>query len=152
MPPRHLPPNARVWYGREVEGRLKSTRLETAFVTERMTFDEMAEFAKVAPAHLFITEEFTDWEWFARSLLPVHDGPITIGVEATDCERLREIKIATWSHRVRVMLRFWGPATLDLLGRDDEVSVGKPFDLLTFRAGDGVRTVPGEYGDDWSAL
>lgn len=135
------------WLGPEVEGQLRLTRPLTAIV--RLPPKSVAPILGAGVQHVFLTEDFKAWGWLGELCRKWH-GPITIGCWARDTERLELINRLPYRHRVRVMLRFFVEQldALDGLQPTDEVSVGAPYDLLTFVAGHGVRTRPQDYEDD----
>lgn len=110
--------------------------------------DEGARAYLDSVGHIFLCEEFDAWDWLRDEICPIFSGAITIGCRAKDVPRVKLIKAQPFAHRVRVVVRFFESDVMHYLGPDDEVSVGQPFDLTTFRVGDGIVTVPQDYEDD----
>lgn len=134
------------WFGPEVEGYLRLLRPYTVVLRSPCVAD-IGPILDRSPRHAFLTETFSDWDWLAH-FCKQFTGPITAGVDATDRDRLVAIKRLPYTSRISVMLRYWGPPTFLLLDPKDQVSVGAPFQLATFRMLDGHISRPEDYEQD----
>lgn len=153
--------HARIWYGPEVEGK-RHLLTWTAFISAPLQPEELGKLAReildeCKVRHVFLTELFDDWKWFSMCLLPLCDFggrriPITVGRWASDGGRSIEgffeqtfFPPARAELMVRAHERFrW----LDLLRPTDQISVGRPYDLVAWTVGEGYRTSPEDYLKD----
>lgn len=135
------------WLGPEVEGQIAHTRALTAIV--RRPPKHRADLLNAGIEHLFLTEDFDAWDWLEDFACLFH-GTMAIGVHHYDIDRLSRVNQLSCRRRLRVLLRYFSdaPNTLGMLYAHDEVSVGEPFNLMTFPVPAGVRTFPDQYKDD----
>lgn len=148
---------AAVWYGREVEGQLaKGEPVPTVFIDAVPHPNQFREIVGRLEwkelHHIFLTENFSDWDWFADNVLPVLDSQpeqlyrITIG---TAPERLPFLLGLDFIHRCTLMVRVDMKADwIHKLRPQDQITVGVPYKLTTWLVSDGVRTEPDDYLDD----
>jgi hypothetical protein len=146
----------RLWFGLEVEGRLRSNNLWTAFINAPLEEPELRRLEKSLKKgetkHLFICEDFggdLHWMWFETVLLKLSTGlPITIARRPSTLE-IAFVKKQEWAYRVSLMVRASETADwMTLLQPGDQISVGIPYDLTTWRVSDGVVTKPADYEGD----
>lgn len=128
----------------------------TAFISAALDYGESSDLSRRIACcevqHIFLTELFGDWDWFSGFLLVIIDGlPVTVarwgvggGLSIEEVFARPEV-----AARVSLMVRADDRARwVALLRPGDQVSVGLPYDLLTFSVRDGVRTTPDQYKDD----
>lgn len=147
---------AAVWYGREVEGSLACSTTPTAFIDKALTADQMRDLdAKLVwreVSHVFLTEGFSDWDWFADRLLPACDASnVVITVATMSGPRVEWLLGLDFSAKIRLMVRASFDAPwVSKLRPGDQVSVGVPYDMLTWEVEDGVRSKPADYEGDYA--
>jgi len=141
-----------LWYGLEVEGPQCLGR-PTAFLDAWPGPDDLRDilgridWAEVT--HIFLTENFEAFDQFEEALLSACVGgqvAITIGTFPHRVERLLNLY---WIRSARLMVRANMEARwIRMLRKDDQVSVGLPYDLVTWSVDSGVRSVPEDYAGD----
>lgn len=143
---------APVFYGNEIEGALIGT--PSAFVRRGLTDEETVALVRRIQSddieQVFLTEAFFDWEWLTVILFrwAAEHRPklkVTIGRHARDMD---EFMLLPFRDKLKVIVRFLDCPWMAELGASDEVSVGVPYDLMTFRVCEGVQTVPNDYKND----
>lgn len=155
--PADLKPHQKLWFGSEVEGCLKGTR--TAFIADVLDYDDMQRLKQEEPniAQLFFTETFDAWEWILSSFImreilarrTYYSITVTVGrmdYQAADFIALRgrEPRLTRFNMIVRLFGNDWAMN----LERNDQISVGQPYRMVTFDYQDGVKTEPREYVED----
>ncbi len=144
--------DAPVFYGTEVEGELSG--MPTAFVRRGLSDEESAALVRRIVSddieQVFLTETFFDWEWLGVILFrwAAEHRPqllVTIGRHAKD---MPEFMLLPFRDKLKVIVRFLDCPWMAALGSSDEISVGVPYNLTTFRVGEGVQTLPHEYKND----
>ena len=137
----HAPATRGVWYGREVEGN-RYYGLETMFIARPPTDEECRRTFE----HVFVTEEFTAWSWLAQNAK--RWDQLTIACFPESLPMLVAFRNAAMPH-ADVMVRLHCEAGfLALLGDDDSVSIGVPYDLWTATRRSLIYTSPAAYQDD----
>jgi len=143
---------AAVWYGVEVEGK-HALGAPTAFIDrwpmESDLIDLLGRLRWREVTHVFLTENFVDFASFAEEILPCclsERAKVTI---ATMPDRVLGLLNLSWVAAASLMVR----ATMDAgwvrrLRAGDQVTVGVPYDLVTWTVEDGVITVPADYLGD----
>jgi hypothetical protein len=143
---------APVFYGTEIEGELTGT--PTAFVRRGLTDEESVALVRRIKAdsieQVFLTESFFEWDWLSDILFPwaAENHPqliVTIGRYTKD---MTEFLLLPFRDNLRVIVRFLDCPWMTDLKSNDQITVGVPYDLTTFRVGDGVETRPSEYEKD----
>lgn len=143
--PAGIDPAAKLWWGPEVENDRRG--LLTAFVAGRLDGSEIARVERDAQ-HVFITETFLDLDWVQRFLAPhLRPGvPMTVARFA-DPRTVQAFLAHDLAERARLVVRVHAPWA-NLLRARDEVSVGVPYRMHTFRMKDGIRVIPSHYASD----
>lgn len=148
-----------LWFGPEVEGHLRHTAVHTAFISRALNVPDTLKVARMVRSeevgHIFLTEIFdgTDnWGWFEQHILPLQAhlrGLITIARFGSPGRGVEEVLEKPWSAKVSLMVRAGSLAPwMAKLRPHDQVSVGVPYQLTTWRVQDGVATVPADYEAD----
>lgn len=151
MIPQHpaaLRTDRRLWFGEEVEGSVKRGQA-TAFVSDILLLAEMEHLARAQVAHVFVTETFEGaaaWDWFARELWPW----------ARRC--MVSVTVGRYPHQVapfdalrprfpglRLMVHVLDAPWVHTLKAGDEVAVGVPYHLWSWRLEEGAETTPADY-------
>jgi hypothetical protein len=141
-----------VFYGVECEGALSGE--PTAFVRRGLSDEETVALVRRIKSdgitQVFLTETFFEWDWLAVILFRwlAENAPtmtVTIGRHAKD---MPEFVLLPFRDKLKVIVRFLDCPWMTQLGSDDEISVGVPYNLTTFRVGAGVETLPQEYERD----
>lgn len=130
----------RALIGPEVEGYLKHSGPTTLVVRLPVAVEILDRVE-----HIFLHEEFDSWDWL-REALHRKRVPVTAAVDLTARHKTAFLR-REWPE-IRLMLRVWMDCPFEELAPSDEISIGTPFNLLTFKVGDGVRTVPSDYEGD----
>jgi hypothetical protein len=138
------------WRGPEVEGPMAPWRVQTAMISSPVA-PAVLEVARVG--HVFVRDTLRDWAWFRDTLAPwleLHRMPCTIECDATNKEDVLAATTAASLVRGAVVVARLRAhdSVLDLLRPDDLVSVGAPYNIVTFRVGSGWRTRPQDYLED----
>jgi hypothetical protein len=138
---------APLFFGIEVEGKYRGLR--TAFVRRGLA---AADFQKLLDGlcdcdQVFLTESFFAWEWLEKELLPsLHQKlMVTIARHACDVPDFFSRKV---SERIRLMVRYLDVPWYRRLRMDDEVTLGVPYNLVTFAVDQGVITIAHDYEKD----
>lgn len=141
----HPHPGAIWWKGVEAEGAAKGRRALIA--NSSFPLEELHDVE-----HVFLTERFEAWSWLEAHAASFTRYSVTKGCFLPQVVSVRyrvaDLEEKTGLH-VTLMLRV--PVELmklAVLREDDEVSLGQPFNLITFRCGDGVPSHPEDYADD----
>lgn len=141
-----------LWFGVEVEGPRVGTF--TAFVTDALNARDLHVLRVSGVEHVFLTESFEAWGWFAVDLLPaIGDVPVTVARDVRtvhDEAKLLALLSSEVAARLSVVVRVVAP-WLARLRPSDMVSLGVPYSLTTWRVSDGVVTQPHQYLDDATA-
>lgn len=141
------------WCGIEVEGREKGK--PTVFIAEKVEDIEELIIQLVAYAEqIFFTETFSDWVWYAEKVFPriaYRALPVFISVLPQNVEGVLYQR-RTWSayKHASLLVRVFGASWLNRLEPHDQISVGVPYDLVTFTIDQGVVTKPHEYEEDFT--
>jgi hypothetical protein len=144
---------AAIWYGIEVEGNLAAQDIKTAFIDSQLSTDQLVQlFTKISAGyleHIFLTENFDAWDQFESKVLPAIKGKhvhITIGTFPKRVDRLLKL---SFINDCSIMVRAAMDATwLKKFRKQDQVSVGIPYDLATWCVDDAVRSYPADYLKD----
>lgn len=138
----------RVWYGVEAEGKYRGQ--SAAFIACKLSNAQFAELASRVSAGkvtvVFLTETFDAWHWLADRLEQLGAAEIVAGRMLSQLEAFFQLSKRVLD-RVSVMVRVFDAALLRLRP-EDQISIGVPYDLRTFEACDGVRTLPADYQGD----
>lgn len=137
--------SARLWFGVEVEG--SRSGLGTAFIAGELSALEVARLRSVPVQQWFFTEAFDAWTWYLTTLDSFRPGLVTAGIMAEDAEEFLKLRDRILKH-VRVIVRVFDAPWADGLRATDQVSVGVPYNMLTFEAQAGVSTKPFQYEKD----
>lgn len=142
--------DAKLWFGREVEGEMSRYPRApmTAFVAGELDDAQVARVLSEAQ-HLFLVETFSAWVWFERTFIPRYPYPITVG-RVGDAYAIREVLALPFAGRLRIIARVFDAPWIELLRDEDELSVGVPYRLRTFLVRDGVQTMPSDYVQDFT--
>lgn len=136
-----------LWFGPEVEGTL--TGAPTVFISRKLTDDELSRVLNAEKlGHIFLTERFDEWEWFEHTLLP----NVMAGCYACTVGRMpHQVDAALslpYSEHLGLIVRVFDAPWVHKLRAHDQVSVGVPYHLRTWRADNGVLTAPNQYEQD----
>lgn len=154
-PSPHITPQHKFWYGYECEG--DTSGVCTAILADQLTDDEVLEFTKMITdnlcSQLFITESFDAWDWYCKVLHPVvkHLG-VVVGVLPSTLPAMAMMRLARVELRhFRFILRIWGvDSFLQQLEPSDQVSLGAPYNMITWTIEQGTRSIPKQYELDKS--
>ena len=137
--------DARLWFGVEVEG----TRcgMNTAFIADELQGTEVVRLRSSRVEQWFFTETFRSWSWYLTHLDAPRPALVTAGVMAQDAAEFLKFRDSMLKH-VRVIVRVFDAPWSVLLKSTDQVSVGIPYDMVTFGSQAGMLTKPYHYEKD----
>lgn len=137
-----------VWYGVEAEGKYRGQ--SAVFIAAKPSNAQFAALAsKVNEGKctvVFLTETFDAWGWLGSRLDQLGAAEIVAGRMLHQLDTFFHLPKQVLD-RVSVMVRVFDAALLKLRP-EDQISIGVPYDLRTFEASDGVRTLPEDYHGD----
>lgn len=141
---------APVWYGVECEGRL--TGAMTAFLDAKPRGEELGELIERLSAigdvkHLFVTENMREWSFVSALLTYVPPStPVTVACVPAE---VADVSALPFADRITLMVRIdMGASWLRLLKPDDQVCVGEPYYVHTWRKDAAVVSSPDDYLGD----
>jgi hypothetical protein len=157
--PAGLDQQRRLWFGPEVEGAYAQARTPTAFVSARLCKREVEQILERKVEQVFLTETFAghgvswiddyDWEWFEKDFWPRlrHDQMmVTVGRYPSQVPAFNKVRGKFAG--IRLMVHVLDAPWVHTLKAGDEISLGVPYHLWTYRLEDGVETKPEHYRDD----
>lgn len=149
--PRTMPEGTKLWFGPEIEGALAQHSPMTAFITGELEAHLVVGITtSTAVRQIFLTEKFEAWAWYQDVLLPLarmKGWRVTVGRYVEQLSSFFALP-ANVRETMVLMVRIFNAPWLSKLRPCDEISLGEPFNLVSFRVGDGVATVPSQYDKD----
>lgn len=137
------------WFGPEVEGALAKTGMETMFVPCPVPAAELRSFIGQKPeCQIFCTEWMLDDDWIlsvANPLAKASGCILTVARYAKDRDSIDRLCSAGIALFVRLPDEF---AWVGRMPPDAQFSCGTPFNVVSWRVGDGVKTTPDQYAKD----
>lgn len=146
--------DSRFWYGVEAEGSNRGK--QSIYIAEKVEDEE--EFERLISAivayadQIFLVEAFSHWIWYAEHVFPriaYRALPLYISVMPNRVDsvcRYRE-SFPAYKH-AHLIVRVYGAQWLRDLKGTDQVSVGVPYDLVSFSVDQGTKTSPRDYSGD----
>lgn len=151
-----VPVRALLWFGLEAEGeRARPLPVLSAMVAGQLDEHDTERLADALCTgrvrHVFTTETFDAWGWFALYVLPITrvlHVPVTVDVRG-DRAAIERVLSLPFAADLTLMVRASESADyLDLLRSRDQLSVGVRFDTISFTVERGVRTRPADFASD----
>lgn len=148
-----ITPQHKFWYGYECEG--EGSGVCTAVLADQLADDELTLFSQMLKdqscGQVFFTESFDAWDWYRRVLYPaIKHLPMVAGVLPGTLPAMAVNRLAhTEMRQIRFILRVWGlDRHLQHLEPSDEISIGAPYNMVTWPLEKGVRSIPKQYEQD----
>lgn len=144
------------WCGVEVEGYARG--MKTVFLADKIEKeDEFETFISHVVSYadqVFITETFSAWIWYSEKVFPriaYLARPLFISVLPQNVDGV-EYQRATFPafRNAHLIVRIFGAQWMKKMRTQDQISIGVPYDLVTYEVVRGVATLPQDYEEDFT--
>lgn len=140
----------RLWYGVEAEGPWRGKA--SAIIAAPPSADEYKELLKGLHSGdvevVFFTETFEDRLWLERCVPDLCQHALLVWGRCVDQLGAYFACSDPVREHVRVMVRLFDAPWIERLSPQDMISVGEPYNMITFTVADAVRSVPEDYQSD----
>jgi len=141
--------NMDLWFGIECEGVMSG--MLTAFVAAKLNEGKLDILKSKFVSHIFMTELFSDWEWFAEVLLPIAEETRASLTVAIPPEKVNDMLSLPFADKIRLMIRVNIPTFhwFKMLRGTDEISIGAPYTLAVAARDAFIISEPSDYISDY---